>query len=576
MKFLEKFKNLKTQAFSLFQKQEQKQAWKKFLAFSLIGVFLAFGIYLYILLAPFKEFFWRLPSITGFFGDRNYLVLIQNNSELRPTGGFITAYGEMNFFLGDMDLEFRDSYDIAAPDPQIEPPYPLNELLSKDIFYKGYVFRDANWSPDFPTSAQAIKSIYLEGQDRIDEIDGVIALDFIVFEDLLDLVGPLDLGDKVFTSENVFHLMQFYSKNIDLHSVDDLAKRKNVMKEIAPMIIKKILLSPSKYDNVVALFKKHLDERHVLINFTRPFWQSVLEDKGWAGELKEVSGDFVHINRANIGGRKADRYIQPSYNYTVTFDELGRGSAQLDIEYNYIGTQGLYSDFYQAYVRAYLPRGIENLKSWGDNRSDFVKEEENGLLSSGTLMHIWPGETQSLHYSYDLHPSITPMEYALNILPQAGTFGENWNVVVRGANVDSFWESSDFVVRENTATFSQNIVEPVVLRIAQQLDTTSPVIVWQKFLSNNMIELQFSEKLDEASLLPSNFSLVDKNVNNQEIQDQPVVVSVRQVDDYKVLIKLQGVSWQIEEYFKLTLENIADFSGNAVIPNPKEITLVQR
>lgn len=556
------------------QKNTVSWKWKIIIGF---GVFLFIVIcYLYILLAPFRDFFWRLPSITGFLGERNYLVLIQNNSELRPSGGFITAYGELSFFLGNMNLSFFDSYSINDPQPKIEPPYPLNELLKDDIFYKGFVFRDANWSPDFAQSSEMARSLYLEGQDRVNHIDGVIAVDFTVFEDILKLVGTLDLGDKKFSAKNVFHLMQFYSKNIDLHSEEDLSKRKNVMKDIAPFIIRKLMFSPTLYGDAVALLKKHLDEKHVQFFFENTAWQAIAEKHNWAGRMNVQSGnDYIHVNRANIGGRKADRFIEPVYNYTVSFDEMGQGHAQLDIDYRYIGTQGLYSDFYQSYVRVFLPKEIKDLKSWGDNRTPFTKEEQDSLQSVGALLHLWPGEVQSLHFSYTLNPSITPLSYVLNIHPQPGSFGEHWNVFLRNKNVDNFWSSADFSTRENTAVFSKTLVKDTAISATLEKDETPPVIVWQRFADPNTIEVAFSEKLSDESLVAKNFSLQDKNVKNA-VNDEPVVLSVIQGEDYKMYIKLQGISWQFEEQYALKMENIADVSGNMILPNPKEITVVQR
>ncbi len=38
--------------------------------------------------------FWKLiPELTGFNGERTYLLLFQNNLELRPSGGYIGSFG---------------------------------------------------------------------------------------------------------------------------------------------------------------------------------------------------------------------------------------------------------------------------------------------------------------------------------------------------------------------------------------------------------------------------------------------------------------------------------------------------
>ncbi|MBT4936392.1 DUF4012 domain-containing protein [Candidatus Peregrinibacteria bacterium] len=566
----------KKSIFKVFQKREQKKLWKKVVGFSLLGVFFITGLYLYLLLSPFKEFFWKMPSMLGFFGEKNYLLLVQNNAERRPTGGFISAYGELSFFLGDMDLELHDSYDIAPPDPQIEPPYPLNDLLKDDAFYKGFVFRDANWDPDFAKSVKNIVALYNEGQEEEVEFDGVIALDISAIEQLMRIVGDIEYNAEKITAENIFHKAQFYSKNIDLHSVDSLENRKNMMKEIAPELISRIIKSPSRYSQTIQEFHSLLNNKHLLLNFSKPSWQKIVLKKSWGGELNPIADDFIHVNVANIGGRKADRYIVPDYSYNVTFDESGVGKAYLDIDFHYNATQGLYTDFYQSYVRVYLPKDIRDLVSWGDNRLDFKEEKDLAALNIGTLMHIWPGETQSLHFTYTLPKYISPHNYQLELLPMSGNTGENWFVTLRNKNVDNFWSSKSFNTKENTAIFSSSLHKNTLLNAHLEQDTTPPVIIWQKFLDNKTIELNFSEKLDEKYLRPENFSLQDKNINNPEVQENPKIVSVVQDENYRVYIKLQNISWQYGEHFNLELKELFDLSGNSMSLSSGAITLVQR
>src|SRR3989344_8002630 len=41
---------------------------------------------------PFFRLIVALPDVLGFRGSKTYLVLLQNNTELRPTGGFMGAF----------------------------------------------------------------------------------------------------------------------------------------------------------------------------------------------------------------------------------------------------------------------------------------------------------------------------------------------------------------------------------------------------------------------------------------------------------------------------------------------------
>ena len=98
----------------------------------------------------------RLPAMLGWDGPRRYLVLTQNPAELRPTGGYTGSYGIIAFDRGKItERTFQDVFllDLPWDYPFVKPPTELaNYLLGPK---QPWQLADANWSPDFPTSAQA-------------------------------------------------------------------------------------------------------------------------------------------------------------------------------------------------------------------------------------------------------------------------------------------------------------------------------------------------------------------------------------------------------------------------------------
>jgi len=122
-------------------------------------------------------------------GEQTYLVLAQNNDELRATGGFISSIGAITLREGwPGKLSFRDSYaienwDVAHPDP----PDALRKYMELDL----WATRDANWWPDFPTSAQAVLDLYQLNQNIAP--NGVLALDVAAAARLVDALAPLEI-----------------------------------------------------------------------------------------------------------------------------------------------------------------------------------------------------------------------------------------------------------------------------------------------------------------------------------------------------------------------------------------------
>jgi len=144
----------------------------------LAGIFFVFLLWFLSVLGPFRGFFWYLPSSMGFFGEKQYLILIQNNNELRPTGGFISAYAILKTRFGKPSLDFHDSYEIAGHQ-YVSAPTPIEYLFGDDPFYQGWVFRDANFSPDFVESANQAETFYnYLYPDQ--QFDGIFAVDFTI------------------------------------------------------------------------------------------------------------------------------------------------------------------------------------------------------------------------------------------------------------------------------------------------------------------------------------------------------------------------------------------------------------
>src|SRR3990167_4553646 len=78
-----------------------------------------------------------------FSGEKRYLILLQNQMELRPTGGFLGSYAVAKIKNGKLvDVSVQDIYE---PDGRvtehIEPPEPIQEAFQLGTLR----LRDANW-----------------------------------------------------------------------------------------------------------------------------------------------------------------------------------------------------------------------------------------------------------------------------------------------------------------------------------------------------------------------------------------------------------------------------------------------
>ena len=153
--------------------------------------------------------FW--PDMFGFNGSKTYLVLFQNNMELRPGGGFIGSYAILNLSKGKIG-SFK-IYDVYDADGQlkghVEPPYPIRRYLPSIHWY----LRDSNFNVDFSKGAVA-SAVFLNSEMQ-QAVDGVIGVDLSFVKNLLSVVGPVEVADynQTVNADNFFQVAKAHAED---------------------------------------------------------------------------------------------------------------------------------------------------------------------------------------------------------------------------------------------------------------------------------------------------------------------------------------------------------------------------
>ena len=147
-----------------------------------------------------KPMLSKISWLLGKDSPRKYLMIFQNDNELRPSGGFWTAYSTITVSNGKVipgtasniyDLD--DKLNSHTPAPRIIKTYHINVP---------YLYlRDSNLSPDFPTDAQIFLDQYTKAMGKKDQFDAVIAIDTNVLVDMVKILGKLDTRVGTFTAD---------------------------------------------------------------------------------------------------------------------------------------------------------------------------------------------------------------------------------------------------------------------------------------------------------------------------------------------------------------------------------------
>jgi len=561
------------------RKQTRKRI-KYTVIITLGSLFLAASLIIYHILGPLRSFFWNAPYMMGFFGPKTYLVLLQNNNELRPTGGFITAVAEVKTLFGYPSIEVNDSYQIPNPPQKIPAPRPFEYFIGeRDPFFAGWTVRDANFSPDFSQSSQDILELYAKAYpDR--SVNGVFSIDFSVIEKLLEIYGPITVEDVTFDQDNFFINSQRISKDVDTHNVEELAGRKNILKPFANTLLKEITGSPSLYSALFQELYSLSQEKHILAYTTAESLQEKFARYHLTGGLRnsDISSDFLHFNVANIGGRKADRYVTKSIRYLADFSNPAQQLSKVEITLEHLGSYNIQSDIYQAYLRLYVPDGSRFLGASGETLTITQQTNDLGFTVFEDFIRMKPGEKRVLTYSYELPETIRSNDYKLSLVKQPGTEHQYWHVAVKQLNDSSMKNAkatTPFSIRENLAFWQGELLRDEQFQVVQTADTQGPIILWQEFVNLNLINVRFNELVDTSTALEKlNYQITDKNEKNST-QDEISITSLK-FEDRDLWITTSGMTVQPEEHYELILSNIQDIHGNLIQPNPLTRTLVQR
>ncbi|MGZ8886269.1 MAG: DUF4012 domain-containing protein, partial [Halobacteriota archaeon] len=147
-------------------------------------------------------------SAAGFFGDKTYLIILQDNSEIRGTGGLIALVGVATIHNGritDLRYYYSHTSNELQADVYLDGPESFTTFFNADVA----LLRDSNNQYDFASFAPKVQSDWYTTTGQ--RVDGVIGLDFTAAEAILNITGPITASGDVITSRNVFHRLEFYS-----------------------------------------------------------------------------------------------------------------------------------------------------------------------------------------------------------------------------------------------------------------------------------------------------------------------------------------------------------------------------
>ncbi len=416
-----------------------------------------------------------LPQLLGEPDQKRYLVIFQNDKELRPTGGFMTAYAIFKIQHGKFVVEKSD--DIYELDGQIKVHKPAPEEIM--TFHKGvytYNIRDSNLSPDFKVSMQNFMDLYPNKWD----FDGIIALDTHVLVEAIKILGDFDVAGRKFSAE--------IDKRCDcpqvIYELEDYATRpvayvretrKDIIGALMYEIMKRALgISPSQYwGRLFQMGLSEIEQKHILAFMMSEKAQKGIESLNMGGRIGEglnVSGfnseswDYLHINDANMAGAKSNLFMEHEIKQDYTVESDGSLVKTVTIDYknpaaasncNLEAGQLCLNGILRNWVRIYVPKGATLLENKGSqspkdgSAQDMQVKEDLGKTVFEGFLTVRPQGSAQLTVKYKLPFKKSGNKLNLLYQKQPGTEGHENIISVGGKQKEQFNLTTDKVLSIN-------------------------------------------------------------------------------------------------------------------------------
>ncbi len=409
-----------------------------------------------------------------FSGQKTVLVLLQNNNELRATGGFIGSFADVKIANGRLEkLKLTSVYDIDGQlTEKIVPPEPLLAVNNR------WYLRDANWFADFEQSAKKITEFYeKEGGETP---NAIIAITPSFFSDILKITGPIKItGNLELNSENLLEQLQILTQS---DKADPSNEPKKFLSELLEIILAKLETLPQGGSKeIIKIVQKNLENKNLILYSKSLSSQAILKTFNWAGKLITAKNDYLALYSSNLNGTKTDVYISTSAQLTTSIAKSGQITNLLTLT-----RKNLMPDAHntnsRVFMRFFVPKGSKLLEAKGfdflpiyrseiDNSykrdKDVLEWEKNsvrdvltgtqiGLEQDKTFFGNWlslkGGEEKTVSLKYTLPYKLKSLDtYSLLLQKQPGSQDYHLNQEFFIDNRELLWASSpEFDIKQSS------------------------------------------------------------------------------------------------------------------------------
>lgn len=357
-----------------------------------------------------------LPSMLGAYGQRTYILIAQNNAEVRTTGGIPGAWIPITVSNGEIVIGERRPAPTTA-EPVLAPTEEEDLLFTDRLAMFG---QNVNLTPDFPRSGEIARAIWAAtttGQ----QVDGIVSVDPVTLQHILGAIGPVTVASgQELNGENAARVLlnEIYVEVADTEIQDAF------FAEAATAAFDALIAGGHDVSATIDALAVSAREGRLLVWSSDPREQSLITGTVIGGDLRgDVDGaPIVGVYLNDASATKMSYYLD----YSVTVDRaqcLAGAERMLTVRVDIASTAPADVVNYPPYisgggwlepgsvetnVMVYSPTG-----GWIDAaRRDGAATEEvgfyghSGLDVAVTSVTLAPGESVSLEFDVESGPGL--------------------------------------------------------------------------------------------------------------------------------------------------------------------------
>jgi hypothetical protein len=287
-----------------------------------------------------KNLLVGVPELLGSKKPVTYLIVFQNEKEMRASGGLLTAYGLVTVDKGSVvgDIETHDMWDLQGDIWRYsEQIYYYNiygqlVLMNDGCGASELRSQDSGIYPDQQISMEMFTEYYNDMQrylpQKYKKYDYVLTLNTFFASDMISVIEPLVLDDcTVITSDNLAKVI-FNDRN------DDGGRKSNIGRVAKAAEDEFTSISSDKLPDVLTTLIKTAQAKNFAFYTKNEVMSKFFDDMGLTGRIvTDFEGDYLHVNEAQVCGLKANFYLKDTVIQNISIADDGTISRTMKVEW---------------------------------------------------------------------------------------------------------------------------------------------------------------------------------------------------------------------------------------------------